>query len=45
VDKYEFYKIEVLYLNLIILIDGICMDSAKIKTIIEWETPKNIKDI
>ena len=34
-NKCKFYKIKVLYLDLIILINGICMNLAKIKIIIE----------
>ena len=45
VDKCEFHKTEVLYLGLIISTDGIRMDPAKIKTIMEWETPANVKDV
>ena len=45
INKCEFYKIEVLYLGLIILINGIQMDLKKIKVIVNWQEPKNIKDI
>ena len=45
VDKCEFHKTEVLYLGLIISTDGIRMDPAKIKTILEWGTPTNVKDV
>ena len=36
---------EVLYFGLIISIDGVWMDSKKIKVIINWQELKNIKDI
>ena len=36
---------EVLYLKLIILIDGIQIDPKKIKAIVNWQELKNIKDI
>ena len=45
IDKYEFYKTEVLYLRLIISIDGIQMDPNKVKVIINWQEPKNVKDV
>jgi len=45
VDKCKFHKTEVLYLGLIISIDSIQMDPKKIKTIVNWQEPKNIKDI
>jgi Reverse transcriptase (RNA-dependent DNA polymerase)/RNase H-like domain found in reverse transcriptase len=45
VDKCEFHKTEVLYLGLLISTQGIRMDPAKIKTIIEWEIPMNVKDV
>jgi len=45
IDKYKFYKTEVLYLGLIIFIDGIQMDLKKIKAIINWQESKNVKDI
>jgi len=45
IDKYKFYKTEVLYLRLIISIDGIQMDLKKIKVIINWQEPKNVKNI
>ena len=36
---------EVLYLRLIILINSIQIDLKKIKVIVNWQEPKNIKDI
>jgi len=45
INKCEFYKTEVLYLGLIISINGIQMDLKKIKVIVNWQKPKNIKDV
>jgi len=45
IDKYEFYKTEVLYLRLIISIDGVQMDLKKVKVIVNWQEPKNVKDV
>jgi transposase InsO family protein len=45
VDKCEFHQTEVLYLGLLISTEGIRMDPAKIKTVLEWEPPKNVKDV
>ena len=45
IDKCEFYKIEVLYLRLIISIDGIQIDPKKVEAIINWQEPKNVKDV
>jgi hypothetical protein len=36
---------EVLYLGLIISIDSVQMDPKKIEVIINWQEPKNVKDI
>jgi len=36
---------EVLYLGLIISINGIQIDLKKIEVIINWQEPKNIKDV
>ena len=45
INKYKFYKTKVLYLEFVILIDGIQIDPKKIKVIINWQEPKNVKDI
>ena len=45
INKYKFYKTEVLYLRLVILINSIQMDLKKIKAIVNWQEFKNIKDI
>ena len=36
---------EVLYLRLVILIDSIQIDPKKIKVIVNWQEPRNIKDV
>ena len=36
IDKCEFYKTEVLYLKLVILINSIQIDLKKIKAIMNW---------
>jgi hypothetical protein len=45
IDKCYFEVQEVTYLGLIISIDGIRMDSAKVKTILEWPIPRTLKDV
>jgi hypothetical protein len=45
VDKSEFHKSEVTYLGYMISTSGIRMDLNKIRTIIDWEYPKNVKDV
>ena len=45
IDKCEFHKTEVLYLGLIISTSGIRMDPKKIEAVLQWEAPKNLKDI
>ena len=45
INKYEFYKTEVLYFRLVILINGVRIDLKKIKVIINWQELKNVKDI
>ena len=45
IDKCEFHQTEVLYLGLIISTDGIRMDPQKIEAILQWEAPKNVRDV
>ena len=45
INKCKFHKMEVLYLGLIIFINGIQMDPKKIETIINWQKLKNVKDV
>jgi len=45
INKYKFHKTKVLYLGLIISTDSIQMDPKKIETIVNWQEPKNVKDV
>lgn len=45
IDKSEFEVQEVKYLGLIITTEGIRMDPAKVLTILNWATPRSVKDI
>ena len=45
IDKCEFDQQEVKYLGMFIGVDGLKMDSAKIKTIVEWPTPRTVKEV
>lgn len=44
-EKCQFDRDKVEFLGYIISTDGISMDPAKIKTILEWEVPKNVRDV
>ena len=44
-EKCSFHKQEVEFLGFIISIEGIRIDLAKIKSIQEWPTPENVKDV
>ena len=45
IDKSEFDQKEVKYLGIIIGVDGLKMDLAKITTIQEWSTPRTVKEV
>jgi len=45
IEKSEFHVTETKFLGLIISVDGIKMDPAKIQTIVEWEPPKTLKQV
>ena len=45
IDKSEFDQKEVKYLGMIIGVGGLKMDPAKIKTIVDWSTPKTVKEV
>jgi len=45
IDKCEFHQEQVLYLGLIISREGIKMDPTKIQAILDWEEPKNVRDV
>jgi hypothetical protein len=44
-SKCKFFQTEVTYLGFILGADGVKMDPAKIKTIVEWQPPKNVTDV
>jgi len=43
--KCDFLKDQIQYLGHVISVDGITLDPEKIKTTMEWTTPKNVADI
>jgi hypothetical protein len=45
IDKCEFHKTEVTYLGLIITTNGVKMDPKKVEAIVNWEAPKQVRDI
>lgn len=45
IDKCEFHQRRVKYLGLILTTDGIEMDPEKVSAILNWEAPKNVKDV
>ena len=45
ISKCEFFVPETKFLGLIVGRDGFRMDPEKIKTIIEWKTPRNLTDV
>jgi len=44
IKKYKFNVTKVKFLGLIITEGGVKIDSSKVSTILEWETPKDIKE-
>ena len=44
-EKCMFYAEEVEFLSMIIGKDGIHMDNSKVKAILEWPVPKNVKGV
>jgi hypothetical protein len=44
-EKCDFHKKSVQFLGYVITVDGIQPDPEKIQAILEWPTPKNVKDI
>lgn len=44
-SKCEFWLKEVVYLGHIISIEGIKVDPTKVKAIVEWEPPQNVKKV
>ena len=45
VDKCEFHVQETKYLGLIITTEGIKMDRSKVSAVLDWETPRTLKDV
>jgi hypothetical protein len=45
INKCEFHVQETLYLGMIISTEGIRMDPAKVQAVLEWETPRSVKDV
>lgn len=45
IEKSEFHVQSVKYLGLIITTQGLKMDPEKVKTVRDWEKPRNVKDI
>jgi RNase H-like domain found in reverse transcriptase/Reverse transcriptase (RNA-dependent DNA polymerase)/Integrase zinc binding domain/Integrase core domain/Aspartyl protease/Chromo (CHRromatin Organisation MOdifier) domain len=45
IEKCEFHVSEVTYLGLIVSTEGIRMDPHKVEAVLNWETPRNLKDI
>ena len=45
VDKCKFYVTETKYLGLVISVDGIKIDSAKVEAIKQWDTPTCIREV
>lgn len=45
IDKCEWHKQSTEFLGYIISVDGISMSQDKVKTILEWARPKNLKDV
>ena len=44
-NKCDFYKDKIQYLGNVVSEEGISMDTDKIKSIIEWHVPKDVKDV
>ncbi|KAA3487210.1 retrotransposon protein [Gossypium australe] len=44
-SKYEFWLKEVHFLRHVILTDGIMVDPAKVKAVLEWNSPKNVSEV
>ena len=45
IDKSEFYVQETRFLGVIVGVDGIKMDPTKIEAIVQWATPRNLKEV
>ena len=45
IDKCEFDQKSVKYLGMIISTDGVSMDPDKVRSVLKWQTPANVKDV
>ena len=45
IDKSEFYVQKTHFLDVIVGVNGIKMDPIKIKAIVQWATPRNLKEV
>ncbi|KAE8555713.1 hypothetical protein TMatcc_002981 [Talaromyces marneffei ATCC 18224] len=45
INKCEFHTQKTTFLGLIISTEGISMDPSKVATILEWQTPRSVKDV
>lgn len=45
IDKCEFHKTETKFLGMIVGRDDVRMNPAKVQAIVEWETPRHLKEI
>ena len=44
-EKCEFHETQVEYLGLIVSTEGIKMDLGKLSAVLDWEEPRNVKDV
>ena len=44
-SKCDFFKKEIQYLGHVISVEGITVDPAKIKEIMDWHTPINVSEV
>jgi hypothetical protein len=44
-EKCSFEYNEVEFLGYVIFVEGISMDSTKVKTVVEWQTPRLLRDV
>jgi hypothetical protein len=44
-EKCRFFQNSVDFLGYVVSQDGVSMDPAKVKTILEWKPPRNVKDV
>ena len=44
-EKYNFVKKGLVYLGFVVSIEGLKMDLEKLKAILEWPTPRSVKEV